>query len=79
MEVSDGSPSIAAILWRVAENKSLPLNIKLAARCKRCGCDIQVIFLLNDMRTKPTRMQCALCASDDLRISSAAVVTHRHS
>jgi Zn finger protein HypA/HybF involved in hydrogenase expression len=69
---------LPAVLWRCVEGKSLPLNIRLGARCPRCGCSIDVMFRLTTMETKPERMRCPLCRAHDLRLLSARAQVLRY-
>jgi hypothetical protein len=36
------------VLCRCVEGKTLLLNIQLGARCRLCGCSIDVVFTLTD-------------------------------
>jgi hypothetical protein len=69
-----GMAGIPAVLWRVTEGKTLPLDIKLAACCRYCGARIDVLFKLANMDTRPERLRCALCTGHDMKLLSAVAV-----
>jgi hypothetical protein len=66
-----GMAMIHACLWRCVENKRLPVAIELAARCRLCGCKLDVVFQLTDMHAKPERLRCPLCQAHDVHLLSA--------
>jgi Zn finger protein HypA/HybF involved in hydrogenase expression len=68
---SGGPMAIHHVLWRCMENKQLPVQIQLGARCRLCGALIDVMFRLNDMQAKPTRLHCPLCRAHDVHLISA--------
>jgi hypothetical protein len=70
----EDSAMLSHVLWRVVENKVLPVTVKLEGACRRCGCQLQVVFVLRHMETKPESLRCSLCRNTDVFVTAAQVV-----
>jgi hypothetical protein len=59
------------VIWRCLENKPLPCQLRIRARCRQCGCQHEVMPIITPKAERPSTWPCTWCGHPELTIMSA--------